>query len=274
MPANINSASRLYSIFSQLTGHADNVQVLAGWVITFSIAESTPKRQALEVARRLDAMARELELVRFWMSKANYSTNLYESTIASLEEATSPMILPHTWNTVRQYITPQNRIALQFCGEILPSEENLIGKAELDEIFNLIQDLRSAAASEGIPGGLRALIIHHIELIERALNEYPISGSKALREAAQTGLGELIEAKELVEENKQAPEVAKLARAWKKVGEVADLAIKADKLVQVGHKAWEHPSPVPASGVREETMVLPLRYKVNGSAVMTDPALV
>jgi hypothetical protein len=31
---------------------------------------------------------------------------------------------------------------------------------------------------------------------------------------------------------------------------------------------------VPASGVREETMVLPLRYKVNGSAVMTDPALV
>jgi 1-acyl-sn-glycerol-3-phosphate acyltransferase len=36
--------------------------------------------------------------------------------------------------------------------------------------------------------------------------------------------------------------------------------------------ACEHPSPVPASGVREETMVLPLRYKVNGSAVMTDPA--
>jgi len=31
---------------------------------------------------------------------------------------------------------------------------------------------------------------------------------------------------------------------------------------------------MPAPGVREETMVLPLRYKVNGSAVMTDPALV
>jgi hypothetical protein len=29
-----------------------------------------------------------------------------------------------------------------------------------------------------------------------------------------------------------------------------------------------------APGVREEAMVLPLRYKVNGSAVMTDPALV
>jgi len=126
MPANINSASRLYSIFSQLTGHADSVQVLAGWVQTFSITESTPKKQAVEVARRLDALTRELELVRLGMSKANYSINLYESAIASFEEATSPMMLPHTWNNVRQYINPQNLTVLQFCSEILPNEENLI----------------------------------------------------------------------------------------------------------------------------------------------------
>jgi len=35
--------------------------------------------------------------------------------------------------------------------------------------------------------------------------------------------------------------------------------------------AIEHPNPVPGSGVREETT---MRYKVNGSAAMTDKSLV
>lgn len=35
----------------------------------------------------------------------------------------------------------------------------------------------------------------------------------------------------------------------------------------------EHPKPMNAPGVREETMAL-LSYKVNGSAEMTDPSLV
>lgn len=238
MPKHNNSASRLHGLFSQLQGHTDQTQVLAGWVQAFAITESTPKRQAIEVARRLESVHRELGLVRSGMNQATYSPSLYEGAISSCEDAASPMLLASTWNNVRQYLTPQNLLSLEFCSEILPDEEAVISSEELAEILGLVADLREAAQSENIPPSLRALLLHHVELIQRAVAAYPITGVKALREAAQTGLGELVESKEAVAEHSNTEAVSKLSETWKKVSDVADGALKVDKLIQVGHKAW------------------------------------
>lgn len=239
MPKHINSASRLHSLFIQLQRHADQTQVLSGWVQTFAISESTPKRQSIEVARRLENVDRELSLVRIGMSQATYSPSLYEGALSAFDEAASPMLLPHTWNNVRQYLMPQNLLSLEFCSEILPDEESEISTEELSEILQLVSDLRESAQSENIPTSLQALLLHHVDLIERALAAYPITGIKSLREAAQSGLGELVESKDLVAEHSNTAEVNKLAKVWKKIGQVADGALKADKLIQVGHKAWD-----------------------------------
>ncbi len=238
MPKHNNSATRLHALFNQLQSHSDQTQVASAWAETFAIPGSTPKRQALEVAMRLDSVNRELDLVRNGMSQATYSASLYEGAIAAFEEAASPMLLPHTWNNVRQYLTPQNLLALEFCSEILPDEESLITSEELAEILGLVYELREAAQSESIPASLRMLMLHHVDLIERAIAAYPITGVKALREAAQTGLGELVESKDAVTEHGNTPEVSRLAKAWKKVGEVADAALKVEKVVLVGNKAW------------------------------------
>lgn len=238
MPKHNNSASRLHGVFSQLQNHTDQTQVLSAWVQTFAISESAPKRQAIEVARRLESVNRELGLVRTGMSQATYSRSLYEDALSAFEEAASPMLLSHTWNNVRKYLTPQNLLSLEFCSEILPDEESVISSEEFTEILGLVAELREAAQSENIPTSLRALLLHHVELIERAVAAYPITGVKALREAAQAGLGELVESKDTVAEYSNSEEVSKLAKAWKKVGEVADGALKVDKLIQVGHKAW------------------------------------
>ena len=156
MPKHNNSASRLHGLFSQLQVHTDQTQVLSAWVQTFAVSESTPKRQAIEVARRLESVNRELGLVRDGMSQAAYSVSLYEGAISAFEEAASPMLLPHTWNTVRQYLTPQNLLSLEFCSELLPDEESLISSEELAEILGLVSELREAARSENIPASLRA----------------------------------------------------------------------------------------------------------------------
>ena len=173
------------------------------------------------------------------MGQATYSPSLYENAISAFEEAASPMLLPHTWSNVGQHLTPQNLLSLEFCSEILPDEEAVISSEELTEILALVSEIRDAAQSDSIPVSLRALLLHHVELIKRAVAAYPITGVKALREAAQTGFGELVESKDAVTQHRNTAEVSKLAKVWKKVGEVADDALKVDKLVQVGHKAWD-----------------------------------
>lgn len=115
MPKHNNSASRLLGLFSQLQNHTDQTQVASAWVQTFAVTATTPNRQALEAARRLESVNRELGLVHSGMSEATYSPSLYESAIAAFEEATSPMLLPHTWNNVRQYLTPQNLLSFELC---------------------------------------------------------------------------------------------------------------------------------------------------------------
>ena len=93
-------------------------------------------------------------------------------------------------------------------------------------------------SGSGLPPRLVALVEHHVGLIRRALSEYPICGAKALRQAARTALGELVEVKDTIMGNRDAPEISKLGAIWKKVNQAADAALKGEKLAQLGQKAW------------------------------------
>ena len=238
MPKNINSASRLVSLIKGIPGHPDNTQTLEVWAKLFEVNESNANRKSGAVAERLSAMYHELEVVRDQMAKANYSEKPYAPAISKVEHAQSMMLLPSTWNQARQYLTPETLVALEFCSEILPDEEAQIAPDELAAIGKQVEELASSLSTSQLPARLRSLVEHHVSLIRRALAEYPITGAKALREAARTALGELVEVKETVKANRNAPEISKLGAVWKKVNEAADVALKAEKLAQLGQKAW------------------------------------
>ncbi len=239
MPNNINSASRLVALLKSIPSHPDNTQTLEVWSNLFEIKEARPHRKAILVGERLSAMHREIELVQEQMRKANFSESLYATAASHVENALSAMLLPATWNQARQYLTPETFVALSFCGEILPDEESAIEPSELASIAAQVQELEDLLAASTLPARLLVLIEHHIALIRRALAEYPISGAKALREVARTALGEIIELKETVTVNREAPEIGKLGAVWKHVNEAADIALKAEKVAQIGQKAWE-----------------------------------
>lgn len=235
-------------LLKAIPGHPDTTQTLSVWSTLFNLQDTNVNRLSRVVADRLAAMNRELDLVRAGMGKAGFSEALYANSLNAFESALSPMLLPHTWNNARQHLSAENFLALSFCSEILPDEESEITQSELDEICGLVAELNRLLADSTLPARLRALLAHHVELMLQALAEYPIAGAKALREAARTGLGELIEAKDLVVEHQASKEVSKLGEAWKKFNNAADLALKADKLLQLGHKAWELLSSVWPSG--------------------------
>ena len=238
MPKNINSASRLVALVRNIPNCPDNTQTLEVWSTLFGVTEENPIKKSGVVADRLNAMYRELEIVREQMAKANYSENLYLPATDKIECALSMLLLPHTWNSARQFLTAETLIALEFCSEILPDEETQISSEELEEINLKFEELSSALIDSQLPERLRALIEHHLSLIRRALDEYPISGAKILREAARTAIGEMIEVNELVESNCKSTEISKLGALWTSVNKAADIALKAEKLAQLCQRAW------------------------------------
>lgn len=238
MAKNINSASRLHSILTQVTGSSPNATALVTWSSVFQINEGGDVKKAMLVSERLRWLHQELDILRSQMLNANISEKLYIAAFNNIEHSISPLLLPTTWNNGVQYLKPENLLALEFCSEILPDEENLIDAETLEEIRAMVQELEVMLETSVLPESLISLIRHHIKLIYCALDQYPIIGATALREAARTALGELVEAREIIKENSQAEEVSKLGSLWGKVNNAADIALKADKLSQLASKTW------------------------------------
>jgi hypothetical protein len=239
MPQNRNSASRLYAFLIALPGHQGNTQNLSAWADALSITESDTSRQARLVSERLAALSQELDHIRDGMKIANFSVHLYTNALAAFDAAFSPLYLSNTWSHIRQQLTPEHMLALQFCGEILPDEEDEILQADLDEISSLLTELEAlAVGSDQIPERLRRLIENQVADIRLALASYKISGARVLREAFRSSYGELVEAKDIITDHRSSPEVSKLAEVWRKVNTVADTALKVDGILQLGQEAW------------------------------------
>lgn len=239
MAKNLNSATRLLRILEKASTNVDNAPVLDGWAKLLEVTEEHPIRRAIAVTQLLQVMHRELGIATTGLSKANFSASLYEVAFSRVENAISPMLLPYTWNNVKQYLTPDVLTAFAFCAEILPDEESEISSEELQVIRKKVEELKITLAEADTPVRLQVLIQHHIELIERALAEYLVVGAMALRQAGRTALGEMIEARETISSSKDLPAVSKLESTWKSVNDAADVAFKAEKLTQLGQKAWE-----------------------------------
>jgi hypothetical protein len=239
MPKHLNAASRLYSIFEATHNSSkDTDTVIVVWSRFFKIEELRHPKLVAAVSDRLVKMQFEIELVEKQMQTLGFSESLYQVAIQNAEASISPWLISSQWNSVKQYLTPQFFTALGFCAELLPDEEKLISEEEISEICKSVDELEEVLLSTSLPERLRALIAHHVSLIRKAVEEYPIRGAISLREAGRTALGELIEIKDEVAEHKTAPEIDKLGDTWKRVNNAADAALKMEKIAQLGTKAW------------------------------------
>ncbi len=232
------------SLLTKTFGEPDAVPVIEVWAKIFGIVEENKNKKAALVSERLRWMYRETENIHKQMRATGYSDHLYATAITDIEHALSTMILPGTWNQARQYLKRETILALDFCSEILPDEESQVSDEDIADIRMLVIELSELLQSSELPPRLIELIRHHIDLINGALDEYPISGAKTLREAGRTGLGELIEIEEAVKASSTTPEISKLGEVWKKVNAVVDTALKIEKFAQLGQRAWSVIGPL------------------------------
>lgn len=239
MSKNLNSAARLHRVLVQAHTQADGTQTLEAWATLLKVSELHSIKRVVAVGELVHSMHRELEITATGLADQDFSKSLYEKAFLQIENALSPMLFPIVWVNVKQYLTPDTLIALAFCSEILANEESEVSPEELADISSKVLELRVALSGDDLPARLRSLILHHIGLIERALADYQIIGVKALREAARSALGEMIEVKDEISAAQNNPAVSRLGSLWKTVNKAADHALKGDGLIQLGQRAWD-----------------------------------
>ena len=237
----INSASRLHSIFVRIDGIADNTPALALWRTVLEVKDDDDARCALTVARRLDWILKELEAIRGAMAArgSQFPEILYDTSITRARNACSVLLLTNTAQHVKQYVRPEDLKTFAFLAHVLPRDEARIDVSELLQLHEQVETLSEQLKTSELPDGLKAIVSHHLQLIRDALDQYPVRGAKALRQALHAAVGELAEAKTAVQEHRSAPELSALRRLWSQVHELSDIALRAQKIAQLGRAIWE-----------------------------------
>ena len=216
MAKNINSAYRIKLILE--TARPKNAKLVAHdvWADIFSVVESDQHKKYFNISRCLTDLHDEVELVRSEMIKLGYSDNLFSPSLNKCNSIFSiPLITGH-WQAIQQQITPEISIALGFCLEILPNEEELLDQKELDELSKLAKELREALKESSLPQHTKRIIEKHLSKIEDAMSSYKVVGAKALEDVMHSAYGEVIANEVVFQEAKGSEELRKLSLLWQK----------------------------------------------------------
>lgn len=229
MPKNINSAYRVRELINEVRGKQDNTPVHEVWAEAFGIEETDQHKKNFALSRCLADLHDEVELIRFEMVKLGYSENLYSSSLNKCNAVFAVQSLMANWHALKQRITPEVHIALGFCSEILPNEEDLIADESLAELKRMASDLRTSLSESSLPTYTQKIIEKHLTKIDEALAKYKAVGSKALEEVMQSAYGEVIANEAAFEEAKGSEELSKLSSMWQKTKSVLDGVVDTNK---------------------------------------------
>lgn len=229
MAKNINSASRILSIIDSVKAKSDATPVHDVWGEVFSIENKDRSRKTFAVSRCLADLHDEVEFVRSEMTRLGYSENLYNTTLNKCNALFAVQALMSKWQSMKQQITPEVPIALGFCSEILPNEEDPIDEDSLDDLKRMAADLREALSGSKLPKYTQNIIDKHITKIEEALAKYRAVGAKAFEEVLQSAYGEVIANEQAFKEAKGSAELGKLSAMWQKTKSALDGVVDANR---------------------------------------------
>ncbi|MEO2282057.1 hypothetical protein [Pseudoalteromonas pernae] len=231
MPQNINSAYRIREILNSLRSKPDNTPTHEIWAEVFSLEESDQDRKNVSIARCLADLHDEVELVRDEMLKLGYSENLFDSSLKKCNTVFAVQSIMGQWKGHKQQITPEVIVALGFCSEILPNEEELIDESNLDELRDMASDLRASLTQSNLPVHTKHIIEKHLNKIDEAIFKYKVVGAKALNEVMQSAYGEVIVSEAVFEEARGSEELGKLSAMWQKTKSVLDGVVDTNKRI-------------------------------------------
>jgi hypothetical protein len=226
-----NIAGRMHGVLSKWRSQPDSSPAIRGWGAILEIPRGS---KDWTVYHRVGLLVDELELLREQLGAKDLTPSNYEPYLAQVDLALSPRQIALKTDHVKQYVKPEVLAALALCSDVIGHEEEAISTEQFADIARTINDLAQSLEDPSIPASLKVIIQRHIQLIETAISEYPLVGAKALTEATKRAFIDI--ATEADPAQMSTPPGTALKRMWTKANELANGAIKTDRLIQAGER--------------------------------------
>lgn len=240
-----NPAKRILNLVNQVRSKHDTLATSIVWGEVFGLDSAVLKDDPHQVYEKLILVRKEVELVESLMQKTTFSKNLYQPYLTRVKNTISVANISTTWNNYKPNLSADTVLSIMFCSEILSDEES-IDKEELESILSSVKTLKQEIEASSISPEMRNFLISQLNIIENAIQNYPITGGVAIKNAFSQGFTDLASnadniAKSTLDDYEEASKVANLWKFLKTIGKgVTETDRMANALVglyEKGHKA-------------------------------------
>lgn len=240
MSNHINSAFRVLDILEKAQKKGGKEKVFEVWASIFEIEGSDQNKKNFEISECLNQLHGEIEIVRRQMSNTDFESKLYEPWLNKINTILAVHALMTEWQGMKNTISGEVLMCLGFCKQILPDEESLIEKKDVEELQEILASLEAALADSTLPEFTQNLIRNHVKSIRAALRSYNIVGAKALQAAMNSAVGEVVANDVAFSKAKESKEVTKVGELLLKLHGLTEKIVKSEKVVSAGVKLEQH----------------------------------
>lgn len=237
-----NAASRARNLLIAAKNSKDSLKTVDVWKTV--LAHSNEPVESFEVIRLIELLRSELRSIERTLAKRGVPKQTYSPHFQRAYQATAVENVNAVWSNFKANITNELLVCLQFSEFILNEDEPQFAVEQIEQITQLIQELRLGLEDPGLDPELTHFVSQQISLLERGLRDLKIRGSKAIQKCYVDGLGEILEHSDVLHDNADTPIVNKLKVAWGHVQLATEKAAQLNKSVDTWGKLLERGADV------------------------------
>jgi hypothetical protein len=242
-----NSALRLYRFIQKMVPQQPPTLPLAQVLLNaFDVPKEMEQRdQNAILARIVVLLFGELDSIVGDLRKAGHS-----------EESLQPIVRPFNsfsgtglatrWQNYKEEFAASLPVLL-LVGETLPEDGTVISHGELSELGAAVRNLGDEVRNYAVPDEVKKFIFDQLDIISRAIREYPLAGAKAFRTAVRDAIFHTGEHSDIVAEYQDAPIMGSLRQIQEKAVKYAKYAVEVSKFVGALDSLYHHLQSAPGT---------------------------
>ncbi|SEQ62301.1 hypothetical protein [Nitrosomonas ureae] len=227
-----NSGHRILNILLKLQNQSQKINTAKTWANILEINDENVESDSYELNQKLILIRNELNLFEKKMINSKYTEDLYKPYVEHLKLVVTPISLNANWSQYSSYINGELILSFKFCAQIL-DDEPLIDFTELQNLFAKINDFKETVSNSTLNETQKQFILDQIDILEKAINNYPIMGNSAIIKAFEDGYVDYLKNSEIVEsinDDHTFKNKNNLPKLWSELKTISKVIVQVDKI--------------------------------------------
>jgi hypothetical protein len=224
-----NPAKRLSRLIEVVAQKHDSTSTAAVWAEALGLDPTEAQTDPHEVQAKLTMLRLEVDLAGKLMNETAFAKDLYEPYLSRVRSTISVGNISAQWANYKHNLQADTRLALMYCAQILPAEPE-VSMEELQSVLDSVHRLRQEIEETELAPAVREFLLHQLAIIEKGIQDYPIRGGSAIKDAFKQGFADFGSQCEVVKTERDENETSKVVKVWSALKTAGKEIVEADRI--------------------------------------------